>query len=70
MRALKLTARAWSHRLKVLIWSAKADRGGLLAETYLSTQSAPSSQDARIPYPDENGRGTQGIGGAPQEGTP
>src|SRR6266849_2684739 len=44
-------------------------RGALVAETHLSTQSAPPSQDPRVPRAHEEQGRTQSAGGAPQEGT-
>lgn len=44
-------------------------RGALVAETHLSTQSAPPSQDPRVPRAHEEQRRAQSAGGAPQEGT-
>ena len=42
----------------------------IVAQTHLSTQSAPSPQDARLPRAHEDQGGPQGPGGAPQEGPP
>src|SRR5258708_34334409 len=44
-------------------------RGVLVAETDISTESAPPSQDARLPRADENQGRPQGPCGAPQKGT-
>src|SRR2546422_6522612 len=46
-----------------------AQRRQFVAETHVSTQSAPSPQDARLPRAHEVRRWTQGPGGSPQEGT-
>src|SRR5208282_1585314 len=44
--------------------------GGFVAETYFSAESAPTSQDARLPNEDEDQRRPPSPGGAPQERTP
>ena len=67
---LSLTASAVSTTLHILTWSPRgAERGEFFAETHLSTESAPPSQDARLSHTHEDSRGPQGTGGAPQKRT-
>src|SRR3989454_10422125 len=65
-----LTGLEGSTTLTFLTRGADAAWGGaLVAETHLSTQSAPPSQDPRVPRAHEEQGRTQSAGGAPQEGT-
>ena len=66
-----MTASAASTTLHVLTRFDSRGRGGeFFAETHISTESAPPSQDARVSHAHEDGRRPQSACGAPQEGTP
>jgi len=55
---------------KVLTGVCAGHRGAFVAQTHVSTQSAPPPQNARLPVAHEDRWRTQGPGRAPQEGPP